>query len=501
MKKNEKYDLDVLLSDDTYKEWTDIHGEPEDTIITSFIDVEQAEYVDKNQIYSDLIEQSFITNDKDKLTLNDGVFARLYMLYNDVVFSNGAFYTPDGMTSVGTVQNEVLESISERLTMNIAQNTTKVVNALKMTAFKDDFNFADKMIIPFANGDMTVTKGKNWSFLYGGKQPVPYRLPVNFIPLTQEIKTPNFDKWLSDLFDPSDILTLQEYIGYCFLPTTRGQKALLLIGEGGVGKSVISRILTALFGKSITAPDDTVAFLADKFKTAELENQLVFYEDDLTDRLLEDAGKLKKLITNETSITADRKNEQPFKFMPYCRFIMCGNAMLRTANDKSDGFYRRLLPLSIKPKDPTRKNIPNFGELIATEAEGIVQWALVGLKRLIDNKWQFTVSDRSETYVENYKELSDHLPTFVRDCIEFDADSNITDQELSTAYAVWCTRNSVKPLAAKTIREWMFNNGEKYYLKRLSSNTIERDGKRYRGYRGGKIGGEWLKTQNSITLR
>ena len=31
---------------------------------------------------------------------------------------------------------------------------------------------------------------------------------------------------------PGDIPTLQEYLGYCLLPTTKAQKMLLLIGKG-----------------------------------------------------------------------------------------------------------------------------------------------------------------------------------------------------------------------------------------------------------------------------
>lgn len=503
-----QYDLDALLADvtpqeeppQTYEEWVEIHGEPVEVIEThnSFVTIEHAPSVDKAVVYADLIEKSFITNEKGKLTIDDGIFAKLYMLYNDVVFSNGAFYTPDGMFSVGKVENEVLSSISDRLTVNIAQNTTKVVKALKMISYKDDFNFADRMIIPFANGDMTVSKTGKWVFTHEGKQPVPYRLPVDFIPFSTPRPTPHFDKWLRDLFSEQDILTLQEYLGYCFLPTTRGQKALLLIGEGGVGKSVISRILTSLFGSAVTAPDDTASFLADKFKTAELENQLVFYEDDLTDRLLEDAGKLKKLITNETSITADRKNEQPFKFMPYCRFIMCGNAMLKSANDKSDGFYRRLLPLAIKPKDPNRKIIPHFGEMVSREAEGIAQWALMGLKRLIDNNWQFSISEGTEEYLTAYKEMTDPMSTFINDVIVSDPDEYITDDEMLKAYSVWCNRNAIKTMSGKALKEWLFNNVTKYGLTRLNSNTILRDGKRYRGYRGGKILEEYSKPHSII---
>ena len=39
------------------------------------------------------------------------------------------------------------------------------------------------------------------------------------------------------VLQPEDIPTLQEFLGYCLLPTTKGQKMLMLIGKGGEGKA------------------------------------------------------------------------------------------------------------------------------------------------------------------------------------------------------------------------------------------------------------------------
>ena len=469
-------DLDKLLT-------------PEKTPIESLITINHYKKPDMDSEIAEMMEQAFFKDDRGTLKINDGIFARLYMTVNKMVFANGAFYSPDGMQSVGLVQNEILESISDRLTVNIASNTKKVVDALKITAYTDDFDFADKMLIPFANGDMELNGTREWVFTLDDKRPVPYRLPVNFVPLSEPRKTPYFNKWLSDLFTPEDIVTLQEYIGYCLLPTTRGQKCLLLIGDGGIGKSVISDILTSIFGKSLTAPNDTQQFLADKFKLAELENQLVFYEDDLSDKHLEETGVFKKLITNQTYLTADRKNEQPFKFKPYCRFIMCGNDMLASKYDKTDGFYRRLLPIRVKPKDANRKNIPDMGARVGREAEGIIQWALVGLKRLMDNNWQFTVSERSDKYLNGYKAMSDHFPDFVEDAFEFGEDKDFSTTELLMAYKTWCRRNAITPCSDRVVTRWFANNSEKYHL--VSTNNVYRDSGRYRGYSGAEIAPEF----------
>ena len=60
-------------------------------------------------------------------------------------------------------------------------------------------------------------------------------------------KHPGASKWVREggLFViVSNLITvfMQEFLGYCLLPTTKGQKMLMLIGKGGEGKSRIGLV-------------------------------------------------------------------------------------------------------------------------------------------------------------------------------------------------------------------------------------------------------------------
>lgn len=57
--------------------------------------------------------------------------------------------------------------------------------------------------------------------------------------------------FLSELLEDEDILTLQEYLGYCLIPTTRGQTMMLLKGNGGEGKSRIGVVMQAMLGANL----------------------------------------------------------------------------------------------------------------------------------------------------------------------------------------------------------------------------------------------------------
>ena len=66
---------------------------------------------------------------------------------------------------------------------------------------------------------------------------------------------PTPKKWLQflpELLQAEDIPTLQEFLGYCLLPTTKGQKMLMLIGKGGEGKSRIGLVMRSLLGDSLS---------------------------------------------------------------------------------------------------------------------------------------------------------------------------------------------------------------------------------------------------------
>ena len=43
-------------------------------------------------------------------------------------------------------------------------------------------------------------------------------------------------RFLSELLYPEDIPTLQEFIGYCLIPSNKGQRMMVIKGNGGEGK-------------------------------------------------------------------------------------------------------------------------------------------------------------------------------------------------------------------------------------------------------------------------
>ncbi|MDV5050300.1 DNA primase, partial [Faecalibacterium duncaniae] len=78
-------------------------------------------------------------------------------------------------------------------------------------------------------------------------------LCLNRLPVEYQPDAPAPTKWLEfldGLLIPEDILTLQEYLGYLLIPSTKAQKMLVMTGKGGEGKSRIGLLLKKLFGEA-----------------------------------------------------------------------------------------------------------------------------------------------------------------------------------------------------------------------------------------------------------
>ena len=78
-------------------------------------------------------------------------------------------------------------------------------------------------------------------------------LCLNRLPVEYQPDAPAPTKWLEfldGLLIPEDILTLQEYLDYLLIPSTKAQKMLVMTGKGGEGKSRIGLLLKKLFGEA-----------------------------------------------------------------------------------------------------------------------------------------------------------------------------------------------------------------------------------------------------------
>ena len=478
----------------TFEEWVSIHGEPEylgevNPSITKGVIIEDCEPIVEQIDTSGIIEK----DDKGRPQLDYKKFVDVFAKINNCIYSNGVFYNPDGAISNQYIRKEITLSLANLgWKGKLDAPTNSLFTTLKDLYSVDELPVNDK-VIPVANGDLHLSKD-NWVFKHHEKKHTPYRLNVNYIPVDKP--TPLFDKWLNDVFAPEDIPTIQEWMGYCLVPTTAAAEALFIVGDGGAGKSGLGTIMMGIAGKASISVD-TQQLVTKQFHIADIENKLFAYDDDMGSAALTETGLLKKVITADTPIRAERKHCDPHEFNSYCRIMASANFMLSSLYDDSDGFYRRLHPILVKPKSPDRKVINKFYELILEqEKEQIFKWALIGLRRLIENGWKITWSERSRDYLKATKSNAVHFEDFFNETCEVAINETTTTAELTKIYKKWCKENGIKESSDRRLSNWFADNSERIGIHR--SENIVCSGKRLRGYMNLKIRPEWKNVTISL---
>ena len=117
---------------------------------------------------------------------------------------------------------------------------------------------------------------------------------------------------------------MQEYLGYCLIPSNKAQKMLILTGNGGEGKSRIGLVMRSLMGDNMNT-GSIQKVETSPFARADLEYKLLLVDDDMKMEALPQTSNIKTIVTLEGKMDVERKGKQSEQRMLYCRFLCFGN--------------------------------------------------------------------------------------------------------------------------------------------------------------------------------
>jgi putative DNA primase/helicase len=127
-------------------------------------------------------------------------------------------------------------------------------------------------------------------------------------------------------------------------PDTSFQKALLLLGDGGNGKSRFLAGLKAFLGRRNVTALSLQKLESDRFAPVRLKGKLANICPDLPSQHLEQNAVFKQLTGDDGDMTGEHKFSDSFEFRPFARLVFSANQPPQS-NDSSDGFFRRWLVL------------------------------------------------------------------------------------------------------------------------------------------------------------
>lgn len=204
---------------------------------------------------------------------------------------------------------------------------------------------------------------------------------------------------------------LAEFLGYTLTANIKLEQCLILVGSGANGKSVIFDIVNALLGKNnITHYTLTQLCGNNEYNRATLSGKLLNYSSELGTGL-SDVDMFKKLVSNEP-INARLPYGDPFTVHRYGKFMFNTNS-LPTSVEISDAYFRRMNFMQFDVTIPKSEQDPDLAKkIIDTELDGVLQWVLAGLKRLLVNR-KFTVSPKMEAAKAQIRRDLDSVATFM----------------------------------------------------------------------------------------
>ena len=148
----------------------------------------------------------------DGTNINEAVFCDEFLSSHKIIYSNRAFFTPDGrVTDDLPLRGEIFERLKCCAVNNIPRKVSNILEVMKLAAQVDDFPLLPDRI-HLSNGTLML----DGSFIPGKPEIVRSRLPVAYKP--DAPKPALWISFLDGLLYPEDIVTLQEFIGYCLIP-------------------------------------------------------------------------------------------------------------------------------------------------------------------------------------------------------------------------------------------------------------------------------------------
>ena len=281
-----------------------------------------------------------------------------------------------------------------------------------------------------------------------------------------DAEAPRWEQFLEEVVPTkSDRKKLQEFAGYTLhhwgLPF---HKALFLVGPTASGKSTFLDTINAMLGEGTTASLTPQQMTSERFAGAELFEKWANIRNDIPKATVENTGTFKEIVGGDP-LKAEKKYQDPFRFEPTAKMLFSANQLPETEVD-DEAFYRRILLTPFPETVPVEQRDKHLDEKLQSELSGVLNWAIKGLTRLID-QGGFT-ADRSPGHTaDTWQKWGDSVSRFAADAIEeASSDEAIPKSKLYAAYLEYCRQEGIpsdtQHSMTRGLKEEGFNDGRVY---------------------------------------
>ncbi len=349
---------------------------------------------------------------------------------------NEIYYYQDGMYKRGG-EKIIGQRVEELTGGNIRTNDVSEIQGHIQRLTYMDRSILDTSNINFicvGNGILNI---RTLELLpYSEKIIFTQKLKWNYNPKSD---CPKIKQFFKDIVKDNDVDIIQEFIGYLLYRVYFIKKALILVGEPDTGKTTFIKLVINFIGQENTSGVSLHKILTDKFASSHLYNKLLNFYDDLSFRDIKQTGDF-KIATGSGYITGEKKFGDQFQFLNYAKLLFATNKISAVEDVSDDAYYNRWIILFFNNEfddenEKTDKNI--ITKLVqAEEMEGLLNWALEGLKRLLENQ-QFSYKLAAEENKLIMERSSNTISCFAQDILVEEPNNWISKEMMYKLYSIY----------------------------------------------------------------
>ena len=322
-------------------------------------------------------------------------------------------------------------------------------------------------IINVENGLLEVSDPANPKLLpHSPEHLSPIRIPVWYDP---DADCPRVKAFAADVWPADALSVFFEVPAVAMIPGLAKDKAILLIGSGGTGKSTYLRLQKEFIGRRNCTAMSLQRIENNRFATAQADGKLLNISPDLPAKHLETSSTFKAWTGGDT-LTGEHKHQDAFSFVPQARLLFSANHYPRSA-DAGEAFFDRWHVVEFTNVFRGTEAEMDQNELIAemvtpTERSGILNEALMRLAQFRGRGNRYEVSASMRAAWLEFRNETDPLAVWLDQHIVATPDAVTTKEELLQAYNRACHdagRHGMTPTAfgraLKDTRPELFNGG------------------------------------------
>lgn len=285
------------------------------------------------------------------------------------------------------------------------------------------------------------------------------RFAIDIVPTDQP--TPMFDAFLHETFESSNLEEerqqrglLQEVFGGVLLGLMpQHQKAVMFYDPyGRAGKGTVERILRRLVPPEHVTAVSPFSWDSD-YHVASLATSRLNVVGELADDKPIPAAAFKSVLGGDL-ITGRHPTHRPITFKNEAAHLFMSNHMINT-RDHSEAFFARWLLLEF-PNSLIRsgKKIDTglADRIIGSEMPGIINWALQGATRLLE-QGKFSESIVHDRLMTEWRRSRNSLEMFIHEQCKLGADAKTRRSEFYAAYKEWCSDAGRKPFSKARVKD------------------------------------------------